>query len=85
MQLGGRPIVALQNYRVGVQSYLGTGGDNFNVFTQGRDVTGGGLDVDALADYLRASFGFISKPVGVGVSDNDSCAFIRCTTPRGDT
>ena len=36
-----------------MQSYLGTGGDNFSVFTQGRDVVGGGLDVDALADWLR--------------------------------
>ena len=55
LRLDGQPIVADRDYRVGVQSYLGTGGDNFSVFTQGRDVIGGGLDVDALADWLRRS------------------------------
>ena len=40
-------------YRVGVQSYLGAGGDNFSVFTQGQDVTGGMLDLDALANHIR--------------------------------
>ena len=54
MQLHGQPIEPGRDYRVGVQSYLGTGGDNFSVFTQGRNITGGGLDVDALADYIRA-------------------------------
>ena len=53
LRLDGQPIVAERDYRIGVQSYLGTGGDNFSVFTQGRDVVGGGLDVDALADWLR--------------------------------
>ncbi|QXL84451.1 bifunctional UDP-sugar hydrolase/5'-nucleotidase [Comamonas sp. NLF-1-9] len=53
MQLNGQAIVPTQDYRVGLQNYLASGGDNFSVFTQGRDIVGGGLDVDALADYLR--------------------------------
>lgn len=48
-----QPIVPDQDYRIGVQSYLAIGGDNFGVFTQGRDPVGGGLDADALSDYLR--------------------------------
>lgn len=54
MRLHGKPIVPDQDYRIGVQSHLASGGDNFSVFTQGRDPVGGGLDADALADYLRS-------------------------------
>jgi len=54
MQLHGTPIVPDQDYRIGVQSYLASGGDNFSVFTQGRDPVGGGLDADALAHYLKS-------------------------------
>ena len=39
---------------MGLQSYLGTGGDNFSLFTQGTALVGGALDVDALAEYVRA-------------------------------
>lgn len=53
LYLHGEAIKPEQDYRVGLQSYLGTGGDNFSVFRQGREITGGGLDVDALAEYLR--------------------------------
>jgi len=54
MQLHGTPIVPDQDYRIGVQSYLASGGDNFSVFTQGRNPVGGGLDADALAHYLKS-------------------------------
>ncbi|MFA5522524.1 MAG: bifunctional metallophosphatase/5'-nucleotidase [Castellaniella sp.] len=53
MQLHGTPIEPQRDYRVGLQSYLGSGGDNFSMFRQGRDISGGSLDLDALADYLR--------------------------------
>lgn len=53
MQLNGQPLQPGTSYRVGLQSYLGTGGDNFSVFTQGRDVTGGMLDLDALIEHVR--------------------------------
>ena len=51
--LQGVPLNLQQNYRVGLQSYLGTGGDNFSVLAQGRDVVGGIVDVDALALHVR--------------------------------
>ncbi|QEA12335.1 bifunctional metallophosphatase/5'-nucleotidase [Comamonas flocculans] len=57
MQLKGQAIVPTQDYRIGLQNYLATGGDNFSVFAEGRDIVGGGLDVDALADYLRQQSG----------------------------
>ena len=53
MRLNGQPLEPTTRYRVGLQSYLGTGGDGFSVFTQGQDVTGGMLDLDALANHIR--------------------------------
>lgn len=53
MRLNGQLLDAARSYRVGLQSYLGTGGDNFSVFTQGTDLVGGSLDLDALVDYVR--------------------------------
>jgi len=53
MRLHGEPIEPQRAYRVGLQSYLGEGGGSFSVFQRGRDVTGGGRDLDALVDYLR--------------------------------
>ena len=67
MRLQGQPINMSQSYRVGLQSYLGTGGDNFSVFTQGKDVVGGTLDIDALADYVRR--GSQSGPMPLPVQD----------------
>lgn len=67
MRLQGQLINLSQSYRVGLQSYLGTGGDNFSVFTQGKDVVGGTLDIDALADYVRR--GSQSGPMPLPVQD----------------
>lgn len=41
-------------YRVTMNSYLAGGGDNFDQFNQGRQVSGGDLDVDALESWLHA-------------------------------
>ncbi|MEG2977417.1 MAG: bifunctional metallophosphatase/5'-nucleotidase [Comamonas sp.] len=54
IRLNGRPLDMAQTYRVGLQSYLGTGGDNFSIFMQGTEVVGGMLDVDALVEHVRA-------------------------------
>ncbi len=54
IRLNGQPLNMAQSYRVGLQSYLGTGGDNFSIFAQGTDVVGGMLDVDALVEHVRA-------------------------------
>lgn len=54
IRLNGRLLDMAQTYRVGLQSYLGTGGDNFSIFMQGTEVVGGMLDVDALVEHVRA-------------------------------
>ncbi|MDN5540433.1 5'-nucleotidase C-terminal domain-containing protein, partial [Comamonas sp.] len=53
LRLNGRRLEMSQHYRVGLQSYLGGGGDNFSIFAQGIDVVGGMLDLDALAEHVR--------------------------------
>lgn len=55
MTLNGEPIRAQQSYRVTVNSFLASGGDGFGQLRAGTDRTGGPLDVDALATYLRAA------------------------------
>ena len=52
MTLGGRRVDAKQKYRVAISDFLGDGGDNFTVFTQGTEPFAGGADVDALAAYV---------------------------------
>ena len=37
-----------------VSSFLAEGGDNFSVFTQGRNRSAGPLDLDAFDAYLKA-------------------------------
>ena len=54
MTLNGQPIVATQSYRVSLNSFLATGGDNFSVFTEGTNDLGGEVDLDALAAYFGA-------------------------------
>jgi 5'-nucleotidase len=41
-------------YRVVVNSFLSDGGDGFATFADGVDKFFGGLDIDALAEYLEA-------------------------------
>jgi 5'-nucleotidase len=43
------------SYRVTMNSFLATGGDNFTVFNQGTDTLGGDQDVDALEAYIKAN------------------------------
>ncbi|MFT0532397.1 bifunctional metallophosphatase/5'-nucleotidase [Castellaniella hirudinis] len=71
MQLHGQPLDPDRDYRVGVQSYLGGGGDNFSVFRGGRDIQGGGLDLDALVDYIRSrsQAGPVSLPMAARIQD----------------
>lgn len=52
--LNGQSVVATQTYRVTVNGFLADGGDGFAVLKQGTERVAGGLDVDALTDYLGA-------------------------------
>ena len=54
MRFGGEPIDPAKTYRVTVNSFLADGGDGFTVFKEGRDMKGGGQDIDALMAYLAA-------------------------------
>lgn len=53
IRIEGRPWRPDARYRVTVNSYLAAGGDRLGLFLDGTDRSGGPLDVDALADYLR--------------------------------
>jgi 5'-nucleotidase len=53
MQLDGKPIEPTRTYRVVVNNFLASGGDNFTVLKQGADAADAGLDLDALAGWLR--------------------------------
>lgn len=55
MHLHGIAIADAETYRVTMNSYLASGGDNFTVFNQGANALGGSLDVDAFEAYLRGN------------------------------
>ncbi|WP_410087658.1 bifunctional metallophosphatase/5'-nucleotidase [Variovorax sp. N23] len=55
MALGGVPMVDATAYRVTMNSFLATGGDNFTVFNQGTNTLGGDQDIDALEAYIKAN------------------------------
>ena len=51
----GKPIDPAATYRVATNSFLAAGGDNFRVFTEGKEVRDTGLsDLDSWTDYLKA-------------------------------
>ncbi|WP_422087582.1 bifunctional metallophosphatase/5'-nucleotidase [Variovorax sp.] len=54
MALNGTAMVDATSYRVTMNSFLATGGDNFTVFNQGTNTLGGDQDVDALEAYIKA-------------------------------
>jgi len=55
MALDGTAMSDATSYRVTMNSFLATGGDNFTVFNQGTDSLGGDQDVDALEAYIAAN------------------------------
>ncbi len=57
IQIRQQALQAQREYRVTMNSYLASGGDGFGQFNSVRTVTGGELDVDALAEYLRVNPG----------------------------
>ena len=54
LKLDGNPIDPVQIYRVVVNSYLASGGDNFTVLAQGRPIQESELDLEVLTAYFRA-------------------------------
>jgi 5'-nucleotidase len=53
--LNGAPIEDSKTYRVAMNSFLASGGDNFTIFREGTDQVGGLQDIDALEAYLTSA------------------------------
>jgi 5'-nucleotidase len=53
MRLKGRTIEPEGRYRIVVNNFMASGGDNFSVLAQGRDAADAGLDLDALEAWLK--------------------------------
>lgn len=62
IQLNGVVIDAASQYRVTVNSFLSTGGDNFAVLKNGTNRLGGALDIDALEAYFKANTTVVPGP-----------------------
>ena len=65
VKLNGAPIDSAASYRVTMNSFLATGGDNFTVFNLGTSQLGGDVDLDALEAYFNAN------PTGVAPGARD--------------
>jgi 5'-nucleotidase len=55
LRLNGAPIRDEATYRVTMNSFLATGGDNFTIFRDGTNVFGGPQDLDAMEAYFAAN------------------------------
>ena len=62
--IDGVPVDPGATYRVTVNSFLAGGGSGFTVLTEGKDRTGGDIDLDALVAYFAAA-----SPVSPGPQD----------------
>jgi 5'-nucleotidase len=54
IKISNQPVAMSQQYRVTVNSFIASGGDGFWQFKQAETLLEGGLDVDALAMYIKA-------------------------------
>lgn len=61
LTVDGQPVRDEAVYRVATNNFLAGGGDNFTVFREGSDSTGGVQDVDALEAYIAAA-GSLAPP-----------------------
>lgn len=68
LTVDGRPVRDETVYRVAMNSFLASGGDNFTLFREGTDPTGGIQDVDALEAYIAAA-GSLAPPALGRVED----------------
>jgi 5'-nucleotidase len=64
VSLNGVAIDKAASYRVTMNSFLATDGDNFTVFNLGTDQMGGDVDLDAMEAYFVAN-----SPVAPGTQD----------------
>ena len=79
--LGGAPLDPAASYRVTVNSFLATGGDNFTTLAEGTDRQDNGFnDLNVLVDHLEAS-----SPVTPDAAPRRSVAAAAPTTPSTPT
>jgi 5'-nucleotidase len=62
IKIDGTPISAGTSYRVTVNSFLATGGDNFLELANGTNRLGGAVDLDAVEEYFDAQSGPVAPP-----------------------
>jgi len=55
LKLNGIPIDKAASYRVTMNSFLASGGDNYSVFNLGTNQLGGDVDLDGLEAYFHAN------------------------------
>ena len=55
MTLDGQSIDPMQTYRVAINNFMASGGDNFTLLAGGSDPADGGLDLDATEAYLATN------------------------------
>jgi 5'-nucleotidase len=53
IEIDGTPIDPAASYRVTLNNFIATGGDNFSTFTECTDPLGGEIDLDALVRYFE--------------------------------
>ena len=63
LALNGAPVTPTGTYRVSINNFLAGGGDGFTGFTEGTDLAGGPIDLDALVDYFAASSPIAPPPL----------------------
>lgn len=68
--LNGVAVDKAASYRVTMNSFLASGGDNFSVFNLGTNQLGGDVDMDALEAY------FAANPVGVAPGARDRIRYV---------
>ena len=62
VMINGEPVDEGETYRVTANSFLSDGGDGFGVFADATNKYIGGLDIDALAEYLAANRPYTPVP-----------------------
>ena len=55
VKLNGQPLDPARSYRVTVNSFIASGGDNFVILKEGKNVRTGVMDVDALEAFVKAN------------------------------
>jgi 5'-nucleotidase len=63
VKLNGQALDRARSYRVTVNSFMASGGDNFVILKEGKDVRTGVMDVDALEAFIKANPTLVPGPL----------------------